>query len=86
MNFYGSLVIEHIKPVVIEEKSHDFKFSLILPLGIKYEDAHAAVLEMAEGILAMQKNEQEQAAKNAAEAASPVEVVEAEVVSPEITD
>jgi len=77
MNFYGSLIIEHEK--------NERKYSLILPIGVSYEDAHAAVLELASGVLEMQK-QAEAAQKQASTDNTSPESVNAEVVSPELID
>lgn len=76
MNFYGSIVIEHEK--------NERKYFLTLPVGVSYADAHTAVLEIASGVLEMQKQ-----AESAQQA--PVEPILGEVVEqvpsePEITD
>lgn len=81
MKFVGVVKLIHEK--------NDRQFLLDLPIGCPFEEAHSACLEMAEAILEMQKQQKEAAEKAEAEKnAEPiaVEVVDAEIVSPEITE
>jgi hypothetical protein len=79
-NFIGTVVIQH-------QKNNQTYLGLI-PVGVPFEDASAAFIEMAEEILKFQKKQQEAAAAAQAEqdGAAPVESVDAELVSPEITE
>lgn len=87
MNFYGSVVVQHEK--------NERQYLMVIPLGTPFEEAHAACLELAEGVLEMQKQQKEAAEKAAAEAEASKaeeaadkapEVVDVEVVMPEVTD